>query len=60
MLDLLGIKLPIVQAPMAGVSSPEMAAAASNSGALGSIGVGSVDAHAAREMIDAVRERTRA
>lgn len=60
LLDLLGIRLPIIQAPMAGVSSPEMAAATSNSGALGSIGVGAVDARAAREMIDAVRERTRA
>lgn len=56
--QLLGIELPIVQAPMAGVSSPAMAAAVSNAGALGSIGVGATDAAGARAMIAEVRERT--
>lgn len=56
--DLLGIDLPLVQAPMAGVSSPAMAAAVSEAGALGSIGVGATDAVGARAMIAAVRERT--
>ncbi|MEL6794136.1 MAG: nitronate monooxygenase, partial [Pseudomonadota bacterium] len=37
--DLLGTKHPIIQAPMAGASTPEMAAAAANAGALGSLGV---------------------
>src|SRR5215213_6051562 len=55
---MLGIGLPIVQAPMAGVSTPEMAAAVSNAGALGSIGVGAVDAEGTRQMIAAVRART--
>jgi nitronate monooxygenase len=54
----LGIELPIIQAPMAGVSTPEMAAAVSNAGGLGSLGVGSVDAGATRQMIAAVRART--
>ncbi len=54
----LGIELPIIQAPMAGVSTPEMAAAVSDAGGLGSIGVGSVDAEATRQMISAVRART--
>ena len=36
--DLLGIDHPIIQAPMAGASTPAMAAAASNAGALGSLG----------------------
>ncbi|MBA4016297.1 MAG: nitronate monooxygenase [Pirellula sp.] len=54
----LGIELPIIQAPMAGVSTPEMAAAVSNAGALGSIGIGSVDAEAARQMIVAIRAKT--
>lgn len=54
----LGIELPIIQAPMAGVSTPEMAAAVSNAGGHGSIGVGSVDAEATRQMIAAVRSRT--
>jgi len=54
----LGIELPIIQAPMAGVSTPEMAAAVSNSGGLGSIGVGPSDAETTRQMIAAVRSRT--
>ena len=54
----LGIELPIIQAPMAGVSTPEMAAAVSNAGALGSIGVAAVDAETTRQMIVAVRTRT--
>ena len=58
LLDLLGIRLPIIQAPMAGVSSPAMAAAVSDAGALGSIGVGATDADGARAMIAAVRERS--
>jgi nitronate monooxygenase len=57
-LDKLGIELPIIQAPMAGVSSPEMAAVVSNAGGLGSIAVGSIDAQSTREMIAAVRART--
>ena len=54
----LGIELPIIQAPMAGVSTPEMAAAVSNAGAVGSLGVGSVDADATRKIIAAVCART--
>jgi nitronate monooxygenase len=56
LLQTLGIDLPIIQAPMAGVSSPAMAAAVSNAGALGSIGVGATDAQGARKMIAAFRE----
>lgn len=55
----LGIESPIIQAPMAGVSTPEMAAAVSNAGGLGSIGVGSVDAETTRKMIAAVRVKTK-
>jgi nitronate monooxygenase len=54
----LGIESPIVQAPMAGVATPEMAAAVSNAGGLGSIGVGAVNAETTRQMIAAVRSRT--
>lgn len=36
--DLLGIRHPIIQAPMAGASTPDMAIAASRAGALGSLG----------------------
>ena len=45
-------------APMAGVSTPEMAAAVSSAGGLGSIGVGSVDAETTGRMIAEVRART--
>jgi nitronate monooxygenase len=58
LLETLGIDLPIVQAPMAGVSSPALAAAVANAGALGSIGVGATNAEGARKMIAAVRERS--
>jgi nitronate monooxygenase len=58
LLKTLGIELPIIQAPMAGVSTSAMAAAVSNAGALGSIGVGAVAVEGARRMIAAVRERT--
>lgn len=58
LLRTLGIELPIVQAPMAGVSTPAMAAAVSNAGALGSIGVGATNAAGARRMIAEVRERS--
>lgn len=58
LLELLDIEHPIIQAPMAGVSTPAMAAAVSNAGGLGSIGVGAVSAPAAGEMIAAVRARS--
>ncbi len=59
LLDLLRIDVPILQAPMAGVSTPEMAAAASNAGALGAIGVGATNAAGARAMITRFRERSK-
>lgn len=59
LLDLLEIDAPILQAPMAGVSTPEMAAAVSNAGALGSIGVGATSAQGARRMIAEFRARSR-
>jgi nitronate monooxygenase len=54
----IGVVLPIVQAPMAGTSTPAMAAAVTNAGALGSIAVGAVDAAGARGMIEALRAQT--
>ncbi|WP_294189393.1 nitronate monooxygenase [uncultured Sphingomonas sp.] len=54
----LGVVIPIVQAPMAGVATPELAAAVSNAGGLGSIGVGATDVAGARAMIRATRART--
>lgn len=57
-LERLGVTIPIVQAPMAGVSTPELAAAVSNAGGLGSIGIGATDAAGAFTMIEATRART--
>lgn len=57
-LEALGVRIPIVQAPMAGVSTPAMAAAVSEAGGLGSIAVGAVDAVAAQAMIAATRAQT--
>lgn len=54
----LDVRLPIIQAPMAGVSTPSMAASVSNAGGLGSIGVGAANAEMARQMIGAVRALT--
>lgn len=57
-LERLGLSVPVIQAPMAGVSTPLMAAAVSNAGGLGSIGVGATDAAGARAMIVETRART--
>lgn len=54
----LGLTSPIIQAPMAGVSTPAMAAAVSNAGALGSLGVGAMDAAGARQAIEQTRALT--
>ncbi len=54
----LGIELPIIQAPMAGVDTPEMVTAVSNGGGLGSLGVGSIDAVTTRQRIAEVRSMT--
>ncbi|MFC4256450.1 nitronate monooxygenase [Altererythrobacter xixiisoli] len=56
--DRFDLSVPLIQAPMAGVSTPDMAAAVSNAGALGSIGLGASDAATARGMIAAVRAQT--
>ena len=54
----LGVGIPLVQAPMAGTSTPALAAAVTNAGALGSISVGAVDAAKAGEMIAALKALT--
>lgn len=57
-IDQLGLSVPVLQAPMAGVSTPALAAAVSNAGALGAIGLGATDAAGAQGMIEQVRART--
>jgi nitronate monooxygenase len=54
----LGLAHPIIQAPMAGVSTPALAAAVSNAGALGSLGIGASTVAQAREMIAATQALT--
>ncbi|MGE8067039.1 NAD(P)H-dependent flavin oxidoreductase [Pseudomonas sp. NPDC089569] len=51
LLSLLNIQLPIIQAPMVGVSTPRLAAAVSNAGGLGSIGIGASNVEQARAML---------
>lgn len=54
----LGIDYPFIQAPMLGVSTPEMAAAVSNAGGLGSVAVGGLSPDKTRELIVAIRALT--
>lgn len=58
LLKRIGIELPIIQAPMAGTSTPVLAAAVTNAGALGSIAVGAVNTTGARAMIDDLKAGT--
>lgn len=55
---LLGVKYPIIQAPMAGVSTPQLAAAVSNAGGLGSIGIGASSNEKAIADINLLKELT--
>ncbi|MDF1505720.1 nitronate monooxygenase [Roseisolibacter sp. H3M3-2] len=54
----LGVALPILQAPMAGTSTPALAAAVSNAGALGGVALGATDAAGARAMLAELRAAT--
>jgi nitronate monooxygenase len=55
LLELVDIQWPVIQAPMAGVGTPSLAAAVSNAGGLGSLGVGATNAEGAKKMIAAFR-----
>ncbi|HVZ71635.1 MAG TPA: nitronate monooxygenase [Polyangia bacterium] len=59
LLERLGVRVPVIQAPMAGVSTPALAAAVTNAGALGSIAVGSAGVEETRRMIHETRRLTR-
>jgi nitronate monooxygenase len=56
--DILKIKHPIVQAPMLGVSTPEMAAVVSNEGGLGSLAVGGLSPVVTRDLIRKTKSLT--
>jgi nitronate monooxygenase len=53
-----GIELPLVQAPMAGASTPELVAAVSNAGGLGSLGAGYAEPQAILDQAAKVRALT--
>lgn len=55
---LLGIKYPIIQAPMFAVTTPEMVAAASQADALGSLALGDLPAEKCVEAIRATKKAT--
>lgn len=57
-LDLLGIELPIIQAPMAGPVFAEMVVAVAEAGGLGSLPCATMNAEQIREELGTVREQT--
>jgi nitronate monooxygenase len=58
LLDLVGIELPVVLAPMAGVMDFELVAAVSEAGGLGSLPCAMLNAEKMRDEIARIRERT--
>lgn len=58
LLELIGIEQPIVQAPMAGASGPEMAIAVGQAGGLGSLPCAMLDPESAATQLAMVRQQT--
>ncbi|MGG0655562.1 NAD(P)H-dependent flavin oxidoreductase [Rummeliibacillus pycnus] len=58
LMEKLKIKFPIIQAPMAGVTTPELVVASANAGILGSIGAGYLSAEVTRAFIEEVKKAT--
>lgn len=58
LLDLFGIEHPLVQAPMAGLSTPQMAIAASEAGGLGSIAAAMLTPETLRSELQLVQQAT--
>lgn len=58
MLSGLELRHPVIQAPMAGVSTPKLAAAVCEAGGLGSVALGALDAAGARAAIVETRRLT--
>ncbi len=56
--ELLGIELPIIQAPMAGVQGSALAVAVSNAGALGSLPCAMLTVDAIRDELATIKART--
>lgn len=60
LIDLLGIELPIIQAPMAGATGSAMVIAAAQAGALGSLPCAMLSVEQIRQEVQAIRQATRA
>ncbi len=58
LLDTLNLTYPIVQAPMAGATTPELAATVSNFGGLGSLGSGMTPPEVLHSHIDTIKSLT--
>ena len=58
LLTRLRLTAPIFQAPMAGVATPALAAAVSNAGGLGGLGVGTAGVEADRKMVTEIQQLT--
>ena len=54
----LGIELPVIQAPLAGVQGSAMAIAVSNAGGLGSLPAAMLSPEALRHELEVIREQT--
>ena len=54
--ELLGIALPVIQAPMAGFTTPELVVAVGNAGALGSLGTAALPTDLIRSQVAAIRQ----
>jgi nitronate monooxygenase len=59
LLDLFGVELPVIQAPMAGATTPDMVIATSNAGGLGSLPSALYSETELRAALDTVRAGTR-
>ena len=58
LIELLGVTHPIIQAPMAGSTTPELAAAVSNAGGMGSLGCARLSPDEVRDRFNATRQAT--
>lgn len=58
-LDLFGIDLPIIQGPLAGVSTPQLAVAVSAAGGLGSLACSQLSVEQTRQDLATIRQATR-
>jgi len=56
--EVLGIEIPIIQAPMGGASGPQLAAAVSNAGGLGTLPLWTLDIETTRSQIRSTLELT--